>query len=130
MCIFFTNDVYNPLTSLNDTHKIYFKDDINKQTSILEKYLTNVYIGSKNEKIIGKQFNLSNFDDLMYVFNKFPNLKNVDNACQTGCVKMLEWFWNRKNKIEFKYSNNAIAWASHGGHLHVIKCVETHLNIT
>jgi hypothetical protein len=126
---FFTNIVRKPLSILNEINlKIYSKNE-NICDNHVCRYLTQIFINSSDKKIIGKQFDLSKYEDLIYLFKIFPTLNMVHIASIYGCIQILDWFWQHKDQIEFKYSYCAIDHKSLNGHINVIEWFNNHLNI-
>lgn len=104
-----------------------------------------------NMIILGKKYDLHNIDDISYIFKNinsniryfvtraamagnleilkfvkntmtdFENFINfiVDFACYNGRANVLEWLQN--SKIDFKYNESSIMFASRGGHVNVLE---------
>jgi hypothetical protein len=78
-----------------------------------------VYIKT-GKQIIGKQFDLSNFNDLMHVFKILSHFSEIDITSKFGCTQMLDWLWENEDQLEFHKPRYSINWASQSGHVHVL----------
>lgn len=116
---FFTNDPLQPMSMHNYVVTCYPISSLLFHNTI-RRYLTKVYV-TKQKKIIGKQFDLSDYDDLLLVFKILPNLNTVNLNCRFGCIEMLELMYHDLDKFKSQYTFSSINIAIKNEQLDVIK---------
>jgi len=83
----------NSCTQLNNLQ-------LNELKNTMFNYQKYVVVIFKNN-IIGKYFNLYNVNDYKHIMNKKSELTKIDNISDYVHIELLEWFYNKKNQIEF-----------------------------
>lgn len=148
--LLFTTTEYNS-SVIAPYSKKYFSEHSNIPVKhICKKYLTLVYTNENNDKIIEKQFDLTNIDVYKMLVNQYQFLKNIDvisffghvelinlyfeenaqtfeyselainGASEKGNIDVLNWFYNKRDILKFKYDENAIDNAMKNGHTNII----------
>lgn len=63
---------------------------------------------------------------MMCLIDLFPTLITVEFVCYFGHVAVLDYFWSKKDQIEFKYTTYTTSYALYNGHLNVIEWFKMH----
>lgn len=133
---FHTNKIYEPFTIVTKKIEYISLDDMLDNDASYEcpRYLTKVYVDSNQTEIIGKQFDLMHFENLMYMFKLFPVFETIEFASSVGNVEMLNFMYLHKDKYIFdSHTNlNSITCALRHGNINVAEWFyekKTELNV-